>query len=221
LQGQGQVIFRSLAKIADSPPDFIPTDSKAAKVSAEERVLQQSLKYKRRNFHFQCGKKRADGSDAVSREDDRLIKRDDILNALGACGVQCSKCFAYEQGDIQSHSSELKRLLGCFDVYAERFVTLLNEPRFKNYAPFKDLLQLFSEAGCRGCRQGECLFKDCGIIRCYRGKGVDFCFECEDYPCDRTNFDEHLKTRWLQINDRMKEIGVERYYEEVKDVPRY
>jgi hypothetical protein len=150
-----------------------------------------------------------------------FMKREKILNALGACGINCSKCFAYSKGDIRSTSNELKRMLGDFDIYAERFVTLLNEPRFKNYPPFKNMLQFFSEANCKGCRQGECLFTDCGVITCYKEKKVDFCFECEDYPCDRTNFDEHLKNRWLRINNRMKEIGVERYYEEVKDQPRY
>lgn len=149
------------------------------------------------------------------------MERNDVSNALGACGINCAKCFAFSKGDIRTHSSELKRLLGRFDVYAERFVELLQEPRFRAYPQFKELLQLFSETSCKGCRQGECMFKDCGVIRCYREKGVDFCFECEDYPCDRTNFDEHLKNRWLTINNRMKEIGVEAYYEKVKDRPRY
>lgn len=149
------------------------------------------------------------------------MTREEVLNALGACGINCSKCFAYSKGDIRTHSRELKRLIGHFDIYAERFVTLLNEPRFKNYPSFNDLLQLLSDASCKGCRQGECLFKSCGVIHCYKEKGVDFCFECQEFPCDRTNFDEHLRARWLKINHRMKEIGVEAYYEEVKDLPRY
>ena len=39
--------------------------------------------------------------------------------------------------------------------------------------------------------------------------------------CDKTNFDPHLEERWRKMNIRMKEIGVEAYYEETKDLCRY
>jgi len=52
-------------------------------------------------------------------------------------------------------------------------------------------------------------------------KGVDFCFQCDEFPCEKTNFDPDLKRRWFQMNTRMKEIGVEAYFEETKDLPRY
>jgi hypothetical protein len=56
---------------------------------------------------------------------------------------------------------------------------------------------------------------------CYKSKGVDFCFQCDEFPCEKSNFDEHLKRRWIQINKRMKEIGIESYYQETKENPRY
>jgi hypothetical protein len=30
-----------------------------------------------------------------------------------------------------------------------------------------------------------------------------------------------LPTRWMRMNNRMKQIGVEEYYDETKDMPRY
>jgi hypothetical protein len=59
------------------------------------------------------------------------------------------------------------------------------------------------------------------VVVCYKEKGVDFCFQCSEFPCDKTNFDPHLNNRWLQMNERMNAIGVEAYFEETKDVCRY
>jgi hypothetical protein len=50
---------------------------------------------------------------------------------------------------------------------------------------------------------------------------VDFCFQCPEFPCDNTGFDEHLFKRSVQINLRIQEIGIEKYYEEIRDKPRY
>ena len=145
----------------------------------------------------------------------------EILDFLAPCGLSCRKCLAYTKGDIGFHSKKLQELLGNFDVYAERFSTFRTE--FKDYPSFKKMLAYFAAPDCIGCRQrqGACRYPNCGVIDCYKVKGVDFCFQCDDFPCDKTNFDPHLEKRWLQMNMRMKEIGVEAYYEETKDLCRY
>ena len=144
---------------------------------------------------------------------------DAILAILAPCGLNCAKCQAYSAGEIRKHAAELKRLLGSFDSYAVRFSKFM--PTFKNYPPFKELLAHFSEADCKGCRQGDCKYPNCGVSSCYRKKGVDFCFQCNEFPCTKTNFDPDLHTRWLSMNRRMKEVGVEAYFEETRNVSRY
>jgi hypothetical protein len=52
-------------------------------------------------------------------------------------------------------------------------------------------------------------------------KGVNFCFQCGKFPCERTHFDPDLKQRWIQMNVRMKEIGVKAYFDETNGLPRY
>jgi len=147
---------------------------------------------------------------------------DYIKSRLSPCGLHCGKCFAFKDGDIVRLSTELKETLGEFDVYAQRFTILLNEPVFSHYPEFKLLLNHLSTPTCKGCRKEKCiLFKDCKVRECSENKNVDFCFECEDFPCDNTGFDEHLYKRFRAINERMKEIGVEAYYLEIKDKPRY
>ena len=143
----------------------------------------------------------------------------DILKELGPCGLSCRKCLAHSQGDIRKASEDLQRLLGDFDRYAERFSNFL--PAFKGYPAFKELLAHFAQADCEGCRSGQGKYPNCGVMKCHVDKGVDFCFQCSEFPCDKTNFDDDLKQRWLQMNTRMKEVGVEAYYAETKDAPRY
>lgn len=145
-----------------------------------------------------------------------------IKKRLAPCGLHCGRCFAFTDGDISTYSKQLKASLGDFDVYAARFVDLLNDPIYLKYPGFKDFLAHLSLGSCKGCRAERCkLFKSCNVRACSEAKRVDFCFQCNEFPCAHTGFDEHLYKRHVNINERMKEIGVEMYYEEVKELSRY
>jgi len=145
-----------------------------------------------------------------------------ILSRVAPCGLHCGKCFAFREGDIRSHSIQLKESFGNFDIYAERFVGLFNEPVFGKYPDFKEFLSHLTMVDCGGCRKEKCkLLKSCNVRECSEKKGVDFCFECDQFPCNQTGFDEHLNRRSVEINGRMKDIGVVAYYQEIKDKSRY
>jgi len=145
-----------------------------------------------------------------------------ILDALAPCGLSCEKCFAHESGEIRKHSLKLQEKLGNFDLFAKRFETLLGNPIFKKYPDFKMMLDYFSAENCRGCRKESCkLFENCGVRSCHQEKNLDFCFQCDEFPCDKTNFDDNLRKRWIQLNERIREVGIENYYAETKDKPRY
>jgi hypothetical protein len=145
-----------------------------------------------------------------------------ILEFLGPCGINCQKCFAFRNGSIKHNSENLRNDLGNFDVYAKRFSILLNSPIFNKYPDFKAMLDYFASTNCQGCRKQEChLFTSCNVRNCHKEKLVNYCFQCNEFPCDHTGFDSHLEQRWININNRMKEIGVENYYDEIKDKARY
>jgi len=145
-----------------------------------------------------------------------------IKDRLAPCGLHCGKCFAFIEGDIAKNSKELQNNLGDFSIYAQRFVDLLDKPIFKKYPDFKQMLDYLAVSDCKGCRNENCkLFKNCKVRLCSEEKRVDFCFQCSDFPCNNTGFDEHLNKRSIDINMRMREIGVEEYYNEIKDKPRY
>lgn len=148
------------------------------------------------------------------------MRYEEILNILAPCGLNCRKCMANVDGEIRQYSLKLKELLGPnFDQYADRFKGFM--PVFENYSRFKELLEFFTQAECTGCRNGACRYPACGVMKCFSGKGVDFCFQCSEFPCDKSNFDPGLKQRWIEMNTRMKEIGVEAFFEETKDQGRY
>ena len=145
-----------------------------------------------------------------------------IKTRLSPCGLHCGKCFAFSDGKICELSKELKVNLGEFDFYAERFVSLLNEPLFLKYPEFKELLNYFSLGICKGCRKERCiLFKNCNVRECSESKQVDFCFQCAEFPCNHSGFDDNLQKRWQLANTKMKACGVEAYYKEIKDKTRY
>lgn len=153
---------------------------------------------------------------------ENIMISDNILNALGPCGLHCEKCFAHIDGEIRKYSSMLLEKLGNFDIYAKRFETLLDNPIFSKYPDFKMMLEYFASENCKGCRKETCkLFKNCGVRHCHQEKNIDFCFQCEDFPCTKTNFDSDLEKRWVQLNSRIKEVGIEAYFSETKDKPRY
>lgn len=145
-----------------------------------------------------------------------------IKESLAPCGLSCEKCFAHVDGDIRRYSLKLKEKLGNFEPYAQRYETLLEEPVFKKYPDFREVLEYFASENCRGCRSEQCrLFKNCGVRPCHQEKGVDFCYQCDALPCTETNFDENLYKAWVKINEIIKSKGIEQYYEMTIKRPRY
>lgn len=145
----------------------------------------------------------------------------DLKERLAPCGLYCGKCFAFKDGDIHALSVQLRKKLGHFEPYAERFAVQLS-PVFRKYPEFKEFLDYLADAECGGCRKEKCKFYiNCKVRQCALEKQVDFCCQCPEFPCRKTGLDENLYQRSVAINQRIREIGAEAYYEEVRDVPRY
>lgn len=145
-----------------------------------------------------------------------------IKEILAPCGLCCETCFAHVNGEIRKYSMKLKEKLGNFHLNAERFVKLMEDPIFKKYPDFKEMLDYFATENCQGCRNEQCkLLKNCGVRICHQEKQIDFCYQCDQFPCDKTNFDLGLYKGWVIINERIKEKGVEQFAKEARNRPRY
>ncbi len=73
---------------------------------------------------------------------------------------------------------------------------------------------------CSGCFNGSTCYRSCPIAPCsVRHGGVDYCFQCSEYPCRRyEGIDRHdsLISHRNQKKDmaKAKDIGIEDYLEE-------
>ena len=55
----------------------------------------------------------------------------------------------------------------------------------------------------------------------HQEKQIDFCYQCNQFPCDRTNFDPGLYKGWVAINKIIQKKGIEKYHEEARVRSRY
>jgi hypothetical protein len=100
----------------------------------------------------------------------------------------------------------------------------------KWFDTFQNTLQYLCGASCPGCRNNHPSNKEekwghlegCVIPACVKERGVDFCAECDEFPCQKEK--DFCATHnmsgedWENGSRRIKEIGIEAYFEEKKDV---
>jgi hypothetical protein len=147
---------------------------------------------------------------------------DIIKTVIAPGGLCCETCFAHVDGDIRKLSIQLKEKLGNFRAAAQRFESMLEAPVFRKYPDFEEMLDYFAAGHCHGCRNEQCrVFKNCGVRPCHQEMGVDFCYQCDQFPCNNTRFDENLYNSWVAINQIIRKKGIETYCETARTRPRY
>jgi len=143
----------------------------------------------------------------------------EVVQKLAPCGLDCSRCADCAGGEIAGLSGRLVGLLGGYARVAR--VKQDKIPVFRSYPQCEEVLKTFAQAACSGCRGGNNLCPiDCVAGPCTRAKGIDFCFQCGEFPCDKT-IHPQIRERWLAFNTRMGEIGAVAFYEEQSKRPRY
>jgi hypothetical protein len=109
------------------------------------------------------------------------------------CGLDCFNCKVYSKNITPATQSRLSRMLSIDE----------------------------DSVPCKGCREqrGRRLnFPECATFNCASQKGVEFCFECDQFPCDKMQpIADGL--RWYPHNlklynlCRIKMVGVENWIE--------
>lgn len=110
------------------------------------------------------------------------------------CGIDCFNCDLYEGN--------------------------LDEVKTKIYSQALKLPE--DKVACKGCRvQGGCRlhWNNCATLDCAKEKGIDFCFECNEFPCAMLmpcadGADKFPHNSKLYNLCRMKKVGVEKWAEE-------
>jgi hypothetical protein len=147
------------------------------------------------------------------------ITYQDVVESLAPCGIDCERCVRYESGTVRRLATELGAALEGFAAMAARSVDRV--PVLSEYGRFVEILDFFRNSDCPGCRRQGCPLPFCAARDCYREKSVDFCFQCDEYPCERNQYPPMMVDRWLAVNDRMRDVGPVHYYQESLAKPRY
>jgi menaquinone-dependent protoporphyrinogen oxidase len=116
----------------------------------------------------------------------------------------------YAEGRVRRLAVALAEALEGFETMAPRVADRV--PPMRDYDRFTEVLGFFTGAGCAGCRAGGSQLPFCAARTCFREQGVDFCFQCAEYPCGRNAYPENLARRWRAAGDRMREVGAEEFY---------
>ena len=117
--------------------------------------------------------------------------------------------------DREHHSGDADKTLaavcGLFCEACTLFIATKEDP-----ARLKDLaarFQLSEEAvqchGCRSAKRGP-YCEHCKMVTCATGRGIDFCSECGEYPCDELKQFQserpHRIELWADL-ERIKSVG--------------
>ncbi len=97
------------------------------------------------------------------------MQREELLQILAPCGLDCSRCLSRAGGSIQQAGAALVAGLEGFDKQAPRFA--LMNPVFEHYAGFQAVVEYLAAGVCSGCRDGGCLNASCGVKDCILKKG--------------------------------------------------
>lgn len=120
---------------------------------------------------------------------------------VAPCGIDCFNCEMYEKNVTDAFQT---RLAGSLNVAKE-------------------------EITCKGCIDGnQCLLLDlrgetCKTLSCVKEKGVNYCFECDNFPCENlmpiadkaSIYPQNFKLYNLCM---MKKLGVQGWLEIADDI---
>ncbi len=114
-------------------------------------------------------------------------------NLVAACGLFCPSCAIFIASN-ENDSDRLKRQASELNITVE-------------------------EVRCKGCRSEKrnAYCNTCFMLKCTKKKNVDFCSECNEYPCVQiVEFQSKLPHRielWKDLQ-RIKKVGYETFYVE-------
>lgn len=116
---------------------------------------------------------------------------------IGCCGFKCHICAAYEEN---IHSEEERK-----DVC----------DKWKHYFDYELDLQKMHCNGCCAHRYENdvMIHGDCQYRKCVIDKGIEYCHECSDYPCEKlSGYHAAYRSAYENLKDRIKPGDEEGYF---------
>lgn len=158
------------------------------------------------------------------------ITMQELLNYVAPCSLLCYTCPAYKDGAISKCASTLCNYFEGYYDFNDANIPDEYRSWLTEFKSFYDKLEKYKKRPCVACRNNPpsssgCI-EGCVIRSCTKERGVNFCSECSDFPCEKANnffakINQTILTDWRNGNQRIKEVGIKQYFEEKKDVSHY
>lgn len=137
---------------------------------------------------------------------------------VSCCGrYHCALC-DYHKGTIVKAAKKLLPLVETHNslrIMADLYGTC-------NFNEFvKGLRWLASkDKPCKGCRFGGgwSWWPDCPVRNCTIQRGVQFCYQCEEFPCKKLSEEPMLKSKkgTIEANYQIRSLGIENWLQMLK-----
>lgn len=150
------------------------------------------------------------------------MDKSEILKNVAPCSLMCRTCSGYCNGVIcESAKTLLKYLEGIKEFYEKHIPDAV-----ESYSNFEETLRMYSAAPCSGCRSTEhngCSIEGCFLLECTKNHNIDFCGECNEFPCKKTRelFEDEVYTQWMEGNQQIRDHGIEFFWENNCEKPHY
>ena len=118
---------------------------------------------------------------------------DKMLTAV--CGLFCPACTLF----IGTAEDEPQRLKAVADVY--------------HTTP-----DVWECHGCRSEKRSYFCKNECKMVDCAKEKGIDFCVECDEYPCDELRAFKEKRPHRIELweaQERIKAVGYAQWFAEM------
>ncbi len=150
------------------------------------------------------------------------MERNEILKKVAPCSLMCHTCSGYNNGVICSSAKTLLKYLEGMEDFYEKHIP----DAVESYNNFENVLCMYSNADCSGCRSTEhngCSIDGCFLLECTKNHNVDFCGECDEFPCEKTSelFEDEVYKQWLEGNQKIRDCGIESFWESNSENPHY
>ena len=112
--------------------------------------------------------------------------REQLLDAMAPCSLLCYSCPAFVRGIVCELSEKLvNHFKGYYDFQAE-YLPEEYKSKAEEFKSFEERLRDYTRPRCNGCRKNrnpDCSVKGCFILECTREHSIDYCGECDAFPC--------------------------------------
>lgn len=124
------------------------------------------------------------------------------------------------QEDPSTPDKRLAAVCGLFCPACSFFIGTKEDPESLK-AKAVSLRLPVEELECHGCRSEKRSFfckEYCKMTKCAAEKGIDFCGECPEYPCEELKEFQVKMPHRIELwksQERIKEVGYEKWYAEM------